>query len=200
MIAAIILAAGQSKRMGQPKMLLPWGETTVLGQVVATLAEGGVDDILVVTGGNGERVQVLVAELAKEFPVRSTVNSGYAQGEMLSSLQVGLSALRPGVEATLIALGDQPQAQVRTVQRVIEAYHSSGSSLVIPSYQMRRGHPWLVARSLWPVLLEMRSPLSARDFLQSQADQIHYIDADTPTILQDLDTPEDYEHYRQKIS
>ena len=66
-IAAILLAAGESHRMGQPKMLLPWGGTTVLGQVVATFAAAGIEDILVVTGGAREQVESLVANLAKKY-------------------------------------------------------------------------------------------------------------------------------------
>ncbi|MBA4380576.1 MAG: hypothetical protein C0393_07885, partial [Anaerolinea sp.] len=82
-IAAIILAAGESKRMGQAKMLLPWGETTVLGQVVATVAATGIEDILVVTGGGREGAEAEVSRLAADFPVRAIFNAGYATGGML---------------------------------------------------------------------------------------------------------------------
>ncbi len=86
MIAAIILAAGQSRRMGQPKMLLPWGKTTVLETVIATFRAADVDDILVVTGGDREQVESLVRDSA-----RTVFNPGYAAGEMLRSVQTGLA-------------------------------------------------------------------------------------------------------------
>ena len=187
MITTLILAAGQSKRMGKTKMLLPWGEVTVLEQVIATFGSAEVDDVLVVTGGDRERVEALVKD-----PARMVFNPNYAEGEMLSSVQAGLVGLKHGAEAVLIGLGDQPQAQERSVRLVIDEYRKSGASIVVPSFQMRRGHPWLVARPHWDEILHMRSPASLRDFLNSHADEIHYVELSNDSILQDLDTPEDY--------
>jgi len=187
MIAALILAAGQSKRMGQPKMLLPWGKTTVLETVIATFRAADVDDILVVTGGDRERVEALVGDSA-----RTVFNPGYAAGEMLRSVQTGLAGLKPGTEAALIGLGDQPQVGESSVRAVVEAYRKSRASLVVPSYRMRRGHPWLVTRSHWKEILAMKFPASLRDFLNEHTDDIHYVEIDQNAILQDLDTPEDY--------
>jgi molybdenum cofactor cytidylyltransferase len=107
-ISTILLAAGLSSRMGQPKLLLPWGGTTVLGQVVSTFAAVGIEEIIVVTGGVREQIEGLVAELAKDYPVRTVYNPAYARGEMLSSIQAGLSALNSQPRAALIGLGDQP--------------------------------------------------------------------------------------------
>ena len=187
MISALILAAGQSKRMGQPKMLLPWGETTVLETVLASYKAAGIDHILVITGGNKERVEALVGKTAK-----TVFNPNYAEGEMLSSVQAGLAGLGMEVEAALIGLGDQPQVQERSVRLVVGGYRESGASIVVPSFQMRRGHPWLVTRAHWDEILRLRSPASLRDFLGRHAEEIHYVEIDNNSILQDLDTPEDY--------
>ena len=193
MISAIILAAGESRRMGQPKMLLPWGDTTVLGQVISTYQAAGVEDILVVTGGSHEQVMQIV----HEYRARSVFNEAYSRGEMLSSLQRGLESLlqdRAEVEAALIGLGDQPQVQARCVHLICDAYRRQRARLIVPSIQMRRGHPWLVARSLWKDLLEMKAPQSPRDFLNQHAGEILYVEVDTPSVLADLDTPEDYQN------
>jgi molybdenum cofactor cytidylyltransferase len=187
MITALILAAGQSKRMGQPKMSLPWGETTVLEQVITTFKAAGVDEVLVVTGGARAQVEALVGNSA-----RSVFNPDYAEGKMLSSVQTGLAGLKPGTEAVLIGLGDQPQVQERSVWLVLDEYRKSGASIIVPSYQMRRGHPWLVARTHWEEILGMQPPTSLRDFLHSHQDEIHYVEFDNNSILQDMDTPEDY--------
>jgi len=192
MIAAIILAAGMSKRMGQPKLLLPWEGTTVLGKVIKTFKQAGIEYILVVTGGDRELVETNLTELATQFPTRSVFNPEFAQAEMLSSLQRGLAALPSEAEAALIGLGDQPQVQARTVRRVCAAFVKSGAPLVVPSYQLRRGHPWLVARSLWGELIKLPPLQSPRSFLQRHASDIYYVNIDTPSILEDLDTPEDY--------
>ena len=187
MISAIILAAGESKRMGQPKMLLKWGATTVINKVIATFQEAGVDDILVVLGGAREQVEQAIGASA------STVfNAFYAQGEMLSSVQAGLVGMKPETDAVLIGLGDQPQVEAGTVRLVMESYQRTGAAIVVPSYRMHRGHPWLVARTHWNVILQMHAPDSPREFLNRQSPEICYVDVDSPAILQDLDTPEDY--------
>jgi len=192
MISALILAAGASKRMGQPKMLLPWGSLTVIEQVVSTFLRAEIEDILVVTGGAHEQVEQAI----ERFPVRRLYNRDYEAGEMLSSVQLGLSHMTQQTQAVLVGLGDQPQLQERSVRLVYSAYQESRSRLVVPSFQKRRGHPWLVARSLWNELLALSAPASPRDFLNNHADEIHYVNMDTQTILADLDTPEDYTNSR----
>ncbi len=213
-ISAVILAAGLSSRMGQPKMLLPWGKTTVLGQVLSTFTAARLEEIVVVTGGSRQQIEQLVKEFPQAVPVRTVFNPLYAHGEMLSSIQAGLRSLLPfpplqdsstqskgfgagreGVAAALIGLGDQPQVLEATVRRICAAFEHTHSSLVIPSFQGRRGHPWLVAPPLWPEILALPASTTPRQFLNAHASQVEYVDADQ-TILQDLDTPEEYARQR----
>lgn len=188
-ISAIILAAGKSKRMGQPKMLLPWGNTTVLGKVIETIQSAGIEDILIVA--NSE-----IASQISNCQAPIAINDS---GEMLTSIQLGLRNQKPSAEAALICLGDQPQMEVRSARSVCEAFRKTQSNLVVPSYQMRRGHPWLVARPLWDEILNMREPETMRDFLNRHNGEIHYVECGTPTILQDVDTPEDYLKYKPSL-
>ena len=188
MITALVLAAGQSKRMGRPKMLLPWAGTTVLGRVIEVFQAAGVPDVLVVTGAE----RVAVQEIAARAGASTIFNPAYADAEMLGSLQVGLRSLEPATDAILMALGDQPQIQEGTVRSILERYARGHRTLIVPSYRMRRGHPWLVARALWDDILAMRPPLTGRDFLRAHERDITYVEVDTPTILMDLDTPQDY--------
>ena len=192
MIAAILLAAGQSKRMGRPKMLLPWGQSTVIEQVITTFLKAGIEDLIVVTGGAREQVENVI----NPYPVRKVYNKDHAAGEMLSSIQCALRVMKDESEATLIGLGDQPQIQEGSVRLICEAYKDNPSSLIVPSFQMRRGHPWLVTRHLWSEILVLRPPESPRDFLNRHTNEIHYVSVDTPSILADLDTPEDYQRSR----
>ncbi len=197
MIAAVILAAGQSKRMGRPKMLLPWGDVTVIEQVIRVFAKAGMEDILVITGGAHERVQEIILEACTEYPVRTVYNKDHESGEMLSSIQCGLRDLaRKGRGAAMIGLGDQPQVEESSVRRVCEAFLQTKSPLVVPSYRMRRGHPWLVGRSLWDEILGMVPDQTPRNFLHAHAEDIQYVELDSPSILTDLDTPEDYQAAR----
>ena len=192
MITAVILAAGQSRRMGQSKMLLPWGEGTVLSHVISTFLEAGLEDILVITGGAREQVESAISHLK----VKIIFNEQFAQGEMLSSIQCGIRALTLQMQAVLIGLGDQPQVQAGSVRAVCEAYRKSKSKIVVPSFNMRRGHPWLVERPLLGELIALKSPQAPRDFLSAHHEEIQYVNVDDPGILADLDTPEDYRKWR----
>jgi molybdenum cofactor cytidylyltransferase len=191
-VGALVLAAGLSRRMGRPKLVLPWGEQTVIGQVVSQLATGGVTEICAVTGGAREQVE----EALHRYAVRLAFNPQHADGEMLHSLQVGLKELSSGCEAALVALGDQPQIQARVVCEVIRVYREQPNAIIIPSYHMRRGHPWLIGRELWQDIFALEAPATLRDFLRQHADQIEYINLDEPSILTDLDTPEEYQSQR----
>jgi molybdenum cofactor cytidylyltransferase len=192
-ITAIILAAGKSTRMGSPKMLLPWGDTTILEHVVSVFAKAGIDDTLVVTGGAREQVEAIIQECGKRYPVRSVYNEDYMAGDMLSSIQCGLRHItEESVGAVMIGLGDQPQVQEGSVRLLCEAYLQTQSPLVVPSFQMRRGHPWIAARALWDDILAIQPPQTPRDFLNAHAQEIQYVEINSPSILADLDTPEDY--------
>jgi molybdenum cofactor cytidylyltransferase len=180
--------------MGQPKMILPWGDTTVIGRVVDVLTEAGLSEIVVVTGS----AHAQVVEVLKGREVLSVINPSYQSGEMLASIQVGLGALSEDVCAAVIALGDQPQIQVGVVRSVIERYNSTRQPLIIPSFEMRRGHPWLVERGLWQEIMDLESFQTMRDFIENNRQRIDYVNVDTRSILQDLDTPEDYERHKPK--
>jgi molybdenum cofactor cytidylyltransferase len=173
-------------------MILPWGATTVIGQVVGVLAQAAIELVIVVTGGGRELVEAAL----QGSPARLVFNPRYQSDDMAWSLQTGLAAMPENVEAALVVLGDQPQIQVPVVEAVVAAYRQTGSLLVVPSYAMRRGHPWLVGRSLWPEILALQPPDTLRDLLRASADRIHYLVVDTPSVLRDLDTPEDYERDR----
>ncbi len=128
MIAAVILAAGQSKRMGQPKMMLPWHGTTVLGRVIEVFKAAGIEEVVVVTGGNREGAE----QIAQAAEARTVFNEDYASQEMLSSLQTGLRAMTADAEAALIALGDQPQIREDTIRAIVERYEQSARAACCP--------------------------------------------------------------------
>jgi molybdenum cofactor cytidylyltransferase len=118
---------------------------------------------------------------------------------MLSSCQVGLRELTGDIEAALIVLGDQPQIQSEVVREVLEVYRRDHAGLVVPSYRMHRGHPWLVRWEFWTGILDLQSPATMRDFLNQHQDQITYVMVNTDSILKDLDTPADYQQEKPKV-
>lgn len=190
-ISAVVLAAGRSQRMGRPKMTLPWGDSTVIGQVVSTLSNAGLDEILVVTGGAHQEVEGAL----QGAPCRLVFNPEYAAGEMTRSLQAGLEAADKASIAALVVLGDQPQIELSIVRSILAEFLESQAELVVPSFQMRRGHPWVITRSLWPEVLAIRPPNTLRDFLSARNALIHYYPVASASVLMDLDTPEDYQKY-----
>ncbi len=189
MISALVLAAGRSTRMGRLKQLLPFGGHTIIEQVVTTLLASPVDEVVVVTGCDAERV----SEALQAYPVRCVFNPDFAAGEMISSVQVGLRALGSDVTAALLAVGDQPQIEGRIIEQVLAAWRAGPvDRIVIPSYQMRRGHPMVLPRCVWPAVWALGWQDSLRSLWRDHAGQIEHVVVDTPSILGDLDTPEDY--------
>jgi molybdenum cofactor cytidylyltransferase len=166
---------------------MPWGKSTVLQTVISTVQTAGITDILVVTGGARQQVEELIGKT-----VQTVFNENYEKGEMLSSIQVGLSAKMREASAALICLGDQPQIKERSVRAICDVFLKSKFPLIVPSYEMHRGHPWLVARPLWDELIAMKTPQTSRDFLKKHARKINYVEINTSSVVEDLDTPEDY--------
>jgi molybdenum cofactor cytidylyltransferase len=192
MIAALVLAAGMSRRMGTNKLLLPFGERTVLGQVIAVLQDCPLGEILVVTGHEGEHVRAsLDRQAVRHGCVRFVHNPRYAAGEMLSSMQAGLAAMRDDCAAALVVLGDQPRIERRVVEQIIAAHEPE--AVVAPSFDRRSGHPILVDRARWADVLALPPGANLREALRAHADWVRYVEVDTETILRDMDTPEDYE-------
>jgi molybdenum cofactor cytidylyltransferase len=191
-IGAVVLAAGLSERMGKPKMILSWGKQTVIEKVTSTLLSTEVKEVVVVTGGLNDQIKAALSNQT----VQVVFNPDYADGIMLNSLRVGLKALNPKLNAALIALGDNPQIEAGIVGNIIAEYKNTRSRLIVPSYDMRRGHPWLVENSLWQTLIEWDNDRTLRDFLNQFSQEINYLNVDTPSVLMDLDTPDEYENQK----
>ena len=195
MVSALVLAAGLSRRMGTNKLLLPFGERTILAQVISVLQSCPLGEIVVVTGHEREKVEESIGRHLRPKPdggLRFVYNPNYATGEMLSSIQAGLAAMRDAsyCDAALIVLGDQPHIERRIVDQVIAA-HRPGT-VVIPSFNRRGGHPILIDRVRWPEVLALPLDANLREVLRAHADWLHYVEVDAETILRDVDTPEDY--------
>ncbi|HVO42767.1 MAG TPA: selenium cofactor biosynthesis protein YqeC [Aggregatilineales bacterium] len=193
-VAAIVLAGGLSSRMGQSKVLLPWDGRPIIQVILDRLKRSRLDDIVVVTGHLADQVRAAVVN----EPARIAHNPGYREGDMLSSLQAGLRALRPEISACLIVLGDQPQIDPRVISEVLTAYAEGRGSIVAPSYQKRRGHPILIDRLYWPELLDLPPGAAPRDVINAHAEAVGYVNVSTDSILRDIDTPQEYRQERRR--
>jgi molybdenum cofactor cytidylyltransferase len=176
--------------MGRLKLLLPYGEHTVIEQVVSVLLSSPVDEVLVVTGHERAAVEAALAR----WPVRIVFNPDYAVGEMLSSAQVGLRSVAADTRAVLLAVGDMPAIEVEVVAQLVTDYQATGDGGVyIPSYRMQAGHPVLIPRPLWPAILALPAGANLRSVWRVEGTRVQWVGVDTPSVLRDMDTPEDYE-------
>ncbi|MCS6909617.1 MAG: nucleotidyltransferase family protein [Anaerolineales bacterium] len=158
-VAAIVLAAGRSVRMGRLKQLLPWAGTTLLGEVINRLRATPVSDIVVVTGAERETVEASLAEVMRmDMRVRCVFNPDFAAGEMARSLQAGLRALPANRQAALVALADQPRIEPAVIEVVLQRWRETQASVVAPVHAGRRGHPLLFDCALWPAAAELAAP------------------------------------------
>ncbi len=187
MHAAIVLAAGLSRRMGTQKMLLPFGDTTVIGRVVDQLLRSTVDEIYVVVGHEAARV----AEELAARPVHLVINPDYRAG-MLSSVRCGIEALPPACEAVMVVLGDQPSITAELVDAMLRAFAATDQGILVPVFNGRRGHPLLVAASYREEILSHYDDLGLRGLLQAHPDDVCPFSVSTSQVLLDMDYPEDY--------
>jgi molybdenum cofactor cytidylyltransferase len=188
-VAAIVLAAGLSTRMGRQKLLLPWGKETVIEHIIGIIFEAGLDPIVVVTGKKDSQLDVVL----KHAHITQIVNSDYSNGSMVTSLQKGLAAIQgKETNAMMIFLGDQPTVQKNTIRSIVKTYKKSSAKIVVPSFQFHQGHPWLIDRKLWCEIQGLTSENTMKNFLSQHEKTIQYVVVDTPTVLQDMDTPEDF--------
>ena len=188
MIDAIVLAAGRSRRMGTQKLLLPFAGQTVIGHVVDQALAGQVRQVIaVVADEHGP-----VASALSNKPVGLVVNPD-VEGEMLSSVRVGLRALSADASAALIVLGDQPSLRGVLVRRLIDSFETSNKGIVAPVYNGKRGHPLLIAARYFAELPTCYDDVGLRGLLTAHSDDIGEVAVTDSGVLADMDYPEDYQ-------
>ncbi|HYM40330.1 MAG TPA: NTP transferase domain-containing protein [Thermoplasmata archaeon] len=187
-VTAIVLAAGSSTRMGQPKPLLRIAGRPLLAQVLATVRKSQAAETVVVLGHEASRVR---AEMPLKH-VAVVVNPDYEAG-MSTSLRSGVHAASRTSNAFLIVLGDQPYVASSTLDRLIASWHPNGPRILIPVFRGRRGNPVLLDRSLANELDTIHGDVGCRALFGNHADEILEVPVEDPAILVDLDTPEQVE-------
>jgi molybdenum cofactor cytidylyltransferase len=187
-IAAVILAAGASRRMGSPKALLEFQGETFLNRLVRVL--GSISGpVIVVLGHHAEAIRAQTTSA-----VRFVVNPDPERGQ-LSSLQTGLAAVPHNVEGFLFTPVDSPAVEESTLQQLIARFRTrkSETQFVIPRYQGRRGHPVFAAPALLQEFLALPLTAQAKDIVHAYVPRTEYVDVDDPGILADIDDRAAYE-------
>lgn len=183
---AILPAAGASRRMGRPKLLLPFRGGTVVGSLVQALREGGISGIVLVTAPDDEALRTWAAEAG----VRTVVNPDPSRG-MLSSIREGIAAA-PGYQQIVVCPADLPALRASTVAAVLAAAADGRHLLTVASYQGRRGHPLVIAPMLISEIKTLDLSVGLRELLDRYPDLVHEVEVDDPGAVHDIDTPEEY--------
>ncbi len=187
MINAIVLAGGQSRRMGKPKPLLCFEDSSFLEHIVTVLQGSRVDRVTVVLGAHAE----LVLEAIDLKDVDITVNRDFEQGQ-LSSLIWGLKCIPRLTEAILLCLVDHPFLTSTTVNQVIDTFERTKAPIVIPTYHRKRGHPTLFSQAVFDQLIEAPMDKGARQVVHAHADRVIEVAVSDSTLLAGINTPDDY--------
>lgn len=188
-IAAVVLAAGSAMRFGSNKLVLPFGDSTVIAHTVRVALQAGAQPVVVVTGYEQARVCAALADL----PVQFAHNARYAEGEMILSAQVGLRALlETDAIAAFIVLGDMPLVPTWVFERLATAYRQRCGTVIAPMFAGQRGHPVLLGRSWWDAALALPSTAPLRTLLHEHPRAVAHVLVNTDAVLRDVDTPELY--------
>ena len=187
-VSGLILAAGGSTRLGQPKQLLPFRTTTLLGWVVSEVtAAASLDEVVVVVGGAADEVRRHI-----DFGGAKVVENPDFGAGCASSYRVGLGALDPRAEAVAVLLGDQPGVDRAVIDSVADAWRRGRDRIVLASYRDRPGHPMVFARALFDQLVALKGDKAAWKILDAHPDWLRPVPVDRPAPA-DVNTWEEYQ-------
>lgn len=193
-IAALVLAAGHSSRMGlENKLLIRINGQPMIARVTAQIAAAGLDPCIVVTGHDREAIRAALAGTTVTF----THNPDYALG-LSGSLRTGLKALPQNVDGVLVCLGDMPDVRAEHLQKLIAAFDPvEGRAICVPAFQGNRGNPVLFGAQFFEEMMTVSGDAGARHLIAKHSDLVCEVAMDDAAVLLDLDTPQamsDYQH------
>jgi molybdenum cofactor cytidylyltransferase len=192
-VAGVVLAAGESRRMGRLKALLPFGDRTVIEQVLHPLLQSDLVSVTVVLGHRAEEI----AAVLQVLPVHLVTNPNYRDG-MTTSVQAALRHITPIPDAYMLALVDQPQLGITPVQRVLTAFNQTDKGLVIPTWKGQRGHPIILAARYRQDVLALRLDQGLNLVTRGHPDDTLELTMPDDDILRDMDYAEEYEAELQR--
>jgi molybdenum cofactor cytidylyltransferase len=184
LITGIVLAAGLSKRMGEPKQSLLLAGKTILDWSTDAFLSSSVDDIIVIVNGSSPRKHETSRRL------RYVVNPNPSLG-ISSSLKLGIRSVRSGRDAVVVGLGDKPLVLPGTINALVDAYRRTKAKIIVPIYEGKRGNPVLFQKSMFRSILELSGDVGAREVISSHEDVVSEVPVGDRGILLDIDTPSD---------
>jgi molybdenum cofactor cytidylyltransferase len=191
MIWAVVLAAGESRRMGRAKLLLPYGKNTIIETVIGNVIASSVDRTMVILGAHRRDIE----EKIGRFSVKKVINRQYKKG-MFSSVLCGLGSLPRSARAAVFVLADQPGIPAGVIDSLVESFQRENKGLIVPVYRKKRGHPLLLDLKYRREVESLPPDVGLRGLLQSHPEDILEVRVSSPEVLRDIDSPRDYRKRR----
>ena len=191
-VSAILLGAGESKRMGMNKLALPWGRKTVFERCLRALLQSKVNEIVVVLSAKTREMRSLLESAGVKV-----VMNPFSKKGMSTSIRSGVRAVDPGSEGILIALGDHPFLKSRTIDALMGAFVRGKGMIVIPRFQGKKGHPVIFHRSYQKELLNLKGDVGARSVIERHPEEVWVVDVRSEGVVRDIDTQDDYRKGRK---
>ena len=192
MISAILLAAGESRRMGGDfKPLMKWGTRTVISACIDNLKRSRVDEIIVVLGFRESEIRARLAGAGVQF----AINREFSKG-MLSSLKTGLPMVSPRCDGVLVALVDQPMVGPEVINPLVVSFGDFDKRISIPTFEGKHGHPIILSREFEEEIMRVddNDPEGLKTLINAHRHEIQEVPVESASILEDIDLPEDYAH------
>ena len=194
MISAILLGAGESKRMKVNKLSLPWGRETVFEHCFNVLLRSTAGEVIVVLNPQNQGMKRQLGKTSANTikKVKVALNPYYKRG-ISTSIHKGLQVMDPRSSGVLISLGDQPFLKTRTINVLLRSFHQGKGEIVVPSFQGMKGHPVIFHRKYERELLKLRGDTGGKPILLKYSQQIKTIPVRSEGVIKDIDTREAYE-------
>ena len=195
MIAGLILAAGQGKRLGAVKPLMAADHAVLLDRVVKQYRKAKLDELIVVLGHDARQI-------VQRIPlngIKIIINSEHRVG-LSSSIQRGLAHVSSRFDAVMIGSGGMPLVTSKTIDTLIAEYNKSKKGIVVPVHDGKHGHPIIVDMKYLETMLELRGDAGPKAMLDTHANDVHEVSVDTDEVLIEIDTREIWEKFRDRLS
>lgn len=188
-ISALLLGAGESKRMGFDKLTLPWGGKTIFEYCLDNLLRSNVKEVIVVVNNKGKSEFIM----AKGKKVKIVINQDFKEG-MSSSIRRGIKMIDRRSHGILIALGDQPLLKTRTINSLIRVFSLKGGGIIVPSFRGKKGNPVIFHRRFERELLALKGDIGGRSIIEKHPDEVAVVRVKSEGILKDIDIWKDYKN------
>jgi molybdenum cofactor cytidylyltransferase len=193
-ITGLIVAAGESRRMGTAKQLLPFGHSTILGQVIKNALESNLDEIVVVLGYQAQEISQSISGI----PVKVVINPEFRQG-LSSSIKKGLSSIAK-TSALMIILGDQPLVGKEIINSLIAEFAKGNRGIIVPVYNNTKGNPVIFAPTYRNQLLALQGDVGGKGIVRAHPEDVAELNVDSEAVICDIDERDDYRMHLEKGS